>query len=223
MKTTAKRMTGLQPVLAQRREGQVANLSSVINRRTPYALAIAGCLLFIASCRSSEQAEEQEIQWEEQKMFEDLLSEEADLQAKYESARDDLWKELPNMPLKKMVAMADSIQIVRFDGEHMRRGERLKLQSPLSEGPKSAAPDSDIVENFVSPEKLKAGDTFVVFRGRLKIEGGNYSLNSWRNVGYGYVSFILSDSPIEDPNIFSAPKTIVEDVKAEIKRQAKEQ
>lgn len=103
---------------------------------------------------------------------------------------DALVKSYSQMPLEKQVAWADTIKIrTREDKSLKSKVETLKGCSALATKWPYMATDEGLV---------------VWFHGRVDGE---------------YLQFGLSPTPIDDKSFFLAPKTIIDDVKAEIKRQ----
>ena len=115
--------------------------------------------------------------------------------------RDALVKAFSQMPLEKQVAWAKKISIIKFRG--MRDGqpqfelfEFLKHERGLD------------ANDWRHPYKAQDDGLVVWFEGMA--EGGE-------------LIFGLSHTPIDSKGIFLAPETIIDDVKAEIKRQKEKQ
>jgi len=199
---------------------------AAINRRTPYALATVGLLLLLPSCRAPSVSQEP-------------TKEAAARHARHEAIRDEFWKALPNMPLEEMVAMADTISVLWFEENEDRaenyslREERLKPNAQQVDGVVMELQFLPIILNFLSSsDEARAGTALVRFQGRLKEWDKGYVFKECAYVttsGYkvlsgvdGKFTFYLSNTLDNNERIFPAPETIVEDVKAEIKRQAEE-
>jgi len=152
---------------------------------------------------------------------------------RHEAIRDDFWKTLPQKPLEELVAMADGIYVLRYEpfgGEPL--GNRITphaecLKRDGKPVDKSLPFIANVVDNISPPVNKKGGEVLVQFNGQLKGWDEGYKIpgfrTSARQRNNGRVHFYLSHSSPDNETIFPAPETIVEDVKAEIKRQAEEQ
>lgn len=122
--------------------------------------------------------------------------------------RDALVKAYAKMPLEKQVAWANNISICKFRG---RRYVGLRADSTSCY--------EDCLERF---ESLK-GERFSAATMRLHpYKATDEGLVVWFNgmADGSSLEFGLSRTPIDSKQIFPAPETIIDDVKAEIKRQA---
>ena len=165
--------------------------------------------------------------WEDvRKRQEEQEKENAARQARQEAAREAFWKALPQMSLKELVAKAHTISIWRCEN------------NPLPSSGESPNPRP----SPYSAEVLKQGGRQTVDTGKKWINEDNYSrdanLDTWRfdlkkgdaivvfdvrlEECVSSVKFYLSNT-VSDDEIIPAPATIIEDVKAEIKRQAEAQ
>jgi len=130
--------------------------------------------------------------------------------------REALVKSFAQMPLAKQVAWANEISILKYKGKtnyppdyppglvrishqgqpHFEHFETLKKNGVC------------LLNGEVRPYKATDADMVVYFDGTA--EGIRFS-------------FSLSHTPIDDKAFFPAPATIIDDVKAEVKRQAEQQ
>ena len=169
------------------------------------------------------QQEERENQDKAQEAWD---TEEAARKAKNEALRDDFLKTIPQTPLAELVAMADDISIVYRD-EQAYWNERPKQNGQLVPS-RGRSRSSGAPTGF---PQMKVGAFLVKFEAPLKglevaaprpltprpPEATRPGLNE------GKITFYLSHTSPDNKTVFPAPETIVEDVKAEIKRQAEEQ
>jgi len=155
-------------------------------------------------------------------------AEQADRQAKNEALRDGFLKTIPHILLAEMVAMADDISIVyheqdRYWNKRIKQPGRTLLIGDVSSSNMAPAdfPNMKVEEVFIrfeTPLKGWVAPSPVIVGGR-PVPGAVYTPDTIP----GKVIFYLSHTSSDNKTIFPAPETIVEDVKAEIKRQAEEQ
>jgi len=147
----------------------------------------------------------------------DIRKQRAEKQQQAEEAREKkiaLTKAYGQMPLGKQVAWAKDISVCR------RRATRYFLPGkPIRAGSEESF-GLEIVE------RLKGGrGSFATMRSLQPYKATDEGLVVWFNgeADGGSLEFGLSGTPVDSKQIFPAPATIIDDVKAEIKRQEEKQ
>ena len=159
------------------------------------------------------QREEQERQLaEREREWAEARRQQEEVDAKREAAMDAFLKAFSQMSLEEQVATAKDIYVAQKtpNSSSLKYIEDLKVNNNVRTRP--APSRSNVMEKKRPPlpsiSDVPDGDIVVQFSGR--IDGDSFE-------------FHLSHTAFDNKKIFPAPETIIEDVKAEIKRQAEQQ